>query len=891
MNRSLARCLVGCLILVAVAVDARADHLKLVFACTADNDLYRTLNSAETPYPRYSSAAEAVRAAPEGAGVLVLADRYPDQTTDVPPAVFDLAEKKRLRLYLEYPSSAANLKLGTPREAKSERAVVVSDAFGPKLPRMSIAMIHNCRFLPAKAERVHLVAARVAGFDTAVFGLPKETWPLLVEDPHGRFLVATTKLSHFITGRYAPADAWQPIWKMVLGWLSPGDVVPELKWTAAVRPTFARLEPLPADAAAQAVRRGADWYQRAGLLVHPSWIIRPVESAGWCELGGSLVEPLHKDTLACSNGVWGGPVGDGRQGILEGHVSTIMADGRQPRRLLLRADCNCESAMGLAMRGLVDNHAQSRAVAANILDFVYFTSPLQQGPRNDPRSPSYGLLGWFSLPQGAGSYCGDNNAKAMLATMSAAGALGSDRWDEPLLRALLGNFRTAGQLGFRNWLNEDNLRRNGWQSFAARRFVNPQPHYESWLWACYLWLYDKTKFEPLLVRARTGIRLMMQAYPDRWQWTNNQVQIERARMILPLAWLVRVEDRPEHRAWLKRIAGDLLAYQDACGAIRELVTKGAASNAEYGTGETSLLQRNGDPVADMLYVSNFALAGLNEAATATGDPSLDRAADKLAQFLVRIQTRSEAHPDLDGAWYRCFDFRRWDYWASNADSGWGAWCTETGWTQGWILAGLASRQSKTSLWELTAKSRIATHFDKYRRLMIPDDAMAQAAAAGVFKHLAIGKRVSLLAPADPRHPGDGPQGLTDGLMNDAETGNYSWLGFEGADCVATVDLDRPTTIRKLGIHLCQLADGSVFLPRSVEFSVSDDGQTFRTVATVKQDIPRDSKGPLLKTLWSEVPAVTARFVKVRAVNVGTVPAWHPYHGGKAWLFVDEIIVE
>jgi hypothetical protein len=35
--------------------------------------------------------------------------------------------------------------------------------------------------------------------------------------------------------------------------------------------------------------------------------------------------------------------------------------------------------------------------------------------------------------------------------------------------------------------------------------------------------------------------------------------------------------------------------------------------------------------------------------------------DRLADFLVRIQIRSESHSELDGAWYRGFDFEKWDY--------------------------------------------------------------------------------------------------------------------------------------------------------------------------------------------------------------------------------------
>ena len=42
----------------------------------------------------------------------------------------------------------------------------------------------------------------------------------------------------------------------------------------------------------------------------------------------------------------------------------------------------------------------------------------------------------------------------------------------------------------------------------------------------------------------------MTAYPNEWRW-NNGIQQERTRMLIPLAWLVRVEDSPEHRDWLE----------------------------------------------------------------------------------------------------------------------------------------------------------------------------------------------------------------------------------------------------------------------------------------------------------------------------------------------------
>ena len=224
---------------------------------------------------------------------------------------------------------------------------------------------------------------------------------------------------------------------------------------------------------------------------------------------------------------------------------------------------------------------------------------------------------------------------------------------------------------------------------------------------------------------------------------------------MPLAWLVRVKDTPEHRRWLRKVAKDLIALQDSSGAIRETIGDGGPgtpSNPSYGTCETSLIQTNGDQISDSLYTCNFALIGLHEAAAATGDRLYADAEDKLAKYLCRIQVRSEKHPELDGAWYRGFNFRNWDYWASNSDWEWGPWCTETGWTQPWIAGTLALRQMKTSLWEVVKKAEISKDFDRIRRQILPDEVLAALPPGGV-RHAAINKLVTLALPPDARYPG------------------------------------------------------------------------------------------------------------------------------------------
>jgi hypothetical protein len=692
----------------AVAAGAESPP-SLVFCCEADNDLYRVARANGLTAVRSDSATAAIGVARAGWGVLILADGYPEKTTLIDQAVLDRAAKKKLRLYVEYPASLPGMAVGKPRATKLQCVVVASEVFGRELEPMRIMMIHACHLVDVQAADPYLVAATVAGVDRAVFGLKDtETQAVLFAHPRGDLLVSTTKLSHFVTARYMPQDAWVAVWKMVLDWLRPGRPPVELKWTPTVRPAYSATEALPPDVELQAFNRVADWFLHGRILRHADW---PKEALDW-----ALIYNTVRDMPAAD---W--PSGDGSLGIVEGYSSTIKLDGSQPMRYAVRNDCMGEVAMALAFDAAINSDTRSAKIAGNLLDYTNVKCLLARGPRADPASPSYGLVGWcLDHPD---NYYGDDNARALLGALAVSALRDEPRWDEAVARCLLGNLRTTGIHGYRKaCIHDKTLQAKGWQSYWNGDYVKYSLNYEGWLWACFLWAYDKTGYEPFLEKSKTAIRMLMEAYPDRWDWCLRSAQIERSRALLPLAWLIRVEDMPEHRRWLRTVADDLLAVQAPCGAIRETLggtVPGLSSNAEYGKREASLIQQNGDAVADMLYTCNFALIGLHEAAAATGDPFYAEAEEKLVKFLCRIQIRSEAHPELDGAWYRGFQFARWEYWASNADWEWGPWCTESGWGQPWIAGTLALRRMNTSLWELTAGSKIATAVKKYQPRMLP----------------------------------------------------------------------------------------------------------------------------------------------------------------------------
>jgi hypothetical protein len=855
------RVLVAGGLLAGWAAQAHAAPLKLTFACQADNDLYRVMTSDGVAYPRYDRPAEAISAAAEGSGVLILADGYPKQPTAIDPALLETAAEKKLRVYLEYPAALPGLTFDKPRGTKWERAVVASDFFGGDLKPMRILAINALQFLPVAVDKPHIVAARVAGFDTAPYGLPEKTFPLLFTY-RDNVLVATTKLSHFLTARYAPQDAWQTVWTSMLAWLCPNEKVARLTWTPLVRPAYGRDEPLPAGYEAQAFRRGVEWFLKSNLL--------------W---------PT------------GGPESDGSQGIGEAPLSTIKLDGSQTMSRARRGDCNGESAMALAFGGKLLDNSRYATIAKNLLDFYYYTSTACKNERGDPKNGAYGLIAWGIDSQAAyvANY-GDDNARLLLGTLATAALTGDDRWDEPVLRCLLANLRTTGRLGFRGpRIDIPDLTKRGWEHYFKRTFTYYSPHMEAYPLACYLWAYQQTGDTLFYDRAETALGMLMNEYTDGWRWMNGLAQ-ERARILLPLAWLVRVKDTPEHRAWLLKAVDGLLALQAPCGAIREELGKAQGAiypapktNEAYGTTEAPLIQENGDPVSDMLYTTNFAFLGLHEAAAATGDPRIRKAEDKLAEFLCRIQVRSEAQPSLDGGWFRAFDYERWEAWGSNADAGWGAWAIESGWTQAWITSVLAMREMNTSLWDLTKNSQIERHFPKQREEMLPEAVVKSLEASGLA-HAAAGKPIRLITEMSKGLRGGSVAALVDGGLSEVSYREPGWIGLEGKDLEVVIDLRAPMEIRRLGIHCLQEVKVGIFLPKEVEFAVSDDGEQYTVLKTVSPTTDPREPGPLAATLSADDLEAKGRYVRVRAATLGTIPDWHHSAGRPTWLFTDEILV-
>ncbi|MFI3261950.1 MAG: glycoside hydrolase family 20 protein [Rikenellaceae bacterium] len=151
------------------------------------------------------------------------------------------------------------------------------------------------------------------------------------------------------------------------------------------------------------------------------------------------------------------------------------------------------------------------------------------------------------------------------------------------------------------------------------------------------------------------------------------------------------------------------------------------------------------------------------------------------------------------------------------------------------------------------------------------------------------KPITLKAQPNEEYRFAGAGVLVDGLKGDTNFKTGRWLGFSGNDLDATIDLLATTEISSVSISTDVVKGDWVFDARSITVKVSDDGKTFKEIASKKiaDKTAKDRDGIYDYTL--DFDKVQTRYVQVIVKN-GTLPAWHSGAGKPAYIFVDEIQV-
>ena len=150
--------------------------------------------------------------------------------------------------------------------------------------------------------------------------------------------------------------------------------------------------------------------------------------------------------------------------------------------------------------------------------------------------------------------------------------------------------------------------------------------------------------------------------------------------------------------------------------------------------------------------------------------------------------------------------------------------------------------------------------------------------------------VTLIHQPDSQYFAGGAKGLTDGRAGILDY-RHTWLGFYGDTLDAVVDLGSRKTIHEIRLDFFYFPLSWIFLPQTVNFYISNDGKRWQLVGTQCPDDPDRLAIPEIKTIATPSFRRRARYVRVEAIPLPTIPTWHRATGNPVWLFADEIIVK
>ena len=165
-------------------------------------------------------------------------------------------------------------------------------------------------------------------------------------------------------------------------------------------------------------------------------------------------------------------------------------------------------------------------------------------------------------------------------------------------------------------------------------------------------------------------------------------------------------------------------------------------------------------------------------------------------------------------------------------------------------------------------------------------------AVDMQDHLAMNIEPEFMNDASPKYAAGNAKVLTDGLRGPALTYAYNWLGFEGVECEAIVELPESQSISFLSTSWLHDVRSWVFTPKKVTYFGSKDGKEWLLLGESDTDIDIQSEGVQVVDFSIDLPEVTrVKYVKVKSSSLINCPVWHPGAGGPAWIFIDEIIVK
>ena len=137
---------------------------------------------------------------------------------------------------------------------------------------------------------------------------------------------------------------------------------------------------------------------------------------------------------------------------------------------------------------------------------------------------------------------------------------------------------------------------------------------------------------------------------------------------------------------------------------------------------------------------------------------------------------------------------------------------------------------------------------------------------------------------------DAPESLVDGLPGSKVYTSGEWAGWYGTPVELTIEMDGKTEYSSVEVSALTNKGDYIFNPLDLVVSVSDDNKEFTEVARAEYQPEGPEIQDGVKEYKVTFPQTRAKYIRVNAKTVASIPEWHGARGRKGFCFVSEVIV-
>lgn len=162
--------------------------------------------------------------------------------------------------------------------------------------------------------------------------------------------------------------------------------------------------------------------------------------------------------------------------------------------------------------------------------------------------------------------------------------------------------------------------------------------------------------------------------------------------------------------------------------------------------------------------------------------------------------------------------------------------------------------------------------------------------ASFYKNTYTPDTVIYLTPSDKQYADEKGKLLMNREKGEADFRFGGWVAYRQNRMECLLGFSKAVPVQQVTVS--SLIDiGSYIMPaQSIEIWGGDDPGNLRQLGKLIPEQPKAMKPAYSKGLDCKINPATVKYIKIIATPIAKLPGWHPGKGDKAWIFIDEILV-